>query len=164
MKTERRLTRILVPTDKLTVARPEETVSAGPATMSINLDTLDFDPGDLSFETETYPSYLLDEAASDPMKRAGALYEVPGLTDRQLRDGINFGAGVMSRAFITHMRTKDRSSAVTADYLRRAVKVHLTESLAGLEARPQHPFYDQMIEAHKAYLDPAHVERLKRDS
>jgi hypothetical protein len=153
-------TKTPVPTDKLTVARPEETVSAGPATMSINLDTLDFDPGDLSFETETYPSYLLDEAASDPMKRAGALYEVPGLTDRQLRDGINFGAGVMSRAFITHMRTKDRSSAVTADYLRRAVKVHLTESLAGLEARPQHPFYDQMIEAHKAYLDPAHVERL----
>ena len=151
-----------VPTDQpLRDRTPQTQPTTENSDLSIDLSTLDgIDLDNLDLGTDLFPSYLPDANATDPMDRAGAMYNVPGLTTRQLRDGINFGAGVMSRAMVTHMRTTERYAPVKADYLRRHMRAQLELQLKQLEAGVQNATRKQMIEAHKAYLDPKNFDRL----
>ena len=163
-----------VPTGERTIEReapaatPPSSTSADVAELGINLDTLDFDVNDLDFGNDVPFSPLMSEAAEDgpgvtPMERAGVMYDIPGLTSQELRDGINFGAGVMSRSFMTHMRTKDRNRPIKASYLRRYVRTQLEGQLAQLEAaNAQNPNanYQRMIEAHRKFLSPEVFDRL----
>ena len=151
-----------VPTDQpLRDRTPQAESTTENNDLYIDLSTLDgIDLNKLDLGTDLLPSSLPDANATDPMDRAGAMYNVPGLTTRQLRDGINFGAGVMSRAMVTHMRTKARYAPVKADYLRRHMRAQLEQQLLVLEAGPQNATTKQMIEAHRAYLDPKNFDRL----
>ena len=128
-----------VPTDQpLRNRTPQTQPTTENSDLSIDLSTLDgIDLDNLDLGTDLFLSYLPDANATDPMDRAGAMYNVPGLTTRQLRDGINFGAGVMSRAMVTHMRTTERYAPVKADYLRRHMRAQLELQLKQLEAGVQ---------------------------
>ena len=151
-----------IPTGEVRSRVPESQVTQT-ETGDLFIDTSALDGVDLNnldFGENLEPSYLIDADATNPMDRAGVMYDVPGLTSRQLRDGVNFGAGIMSRAFVTHMRTVDRYKTVSADYLRRTMRAQLEAQLANLEARPQNQTTKLLVEAHKAYLDPKNFDRL----
>jgi len=113
-------------------------------------DPGNYDPNKFGLDADYLPSS--SQESTDPMERAGALYEVPGLTSRQLRDGINFSTGMMARAFSTHIRTKDRSVPISSDYLRRYVKANLENNLAYYKSLKQEGFTVKVVEAHEAYL------------
>jgi hypothetical protein len=141
-----------VPTDPRTDRAEVEAPTADPA-LFIDLDTLPTDLSNFTLDTDDYlPSSSQDAASTDPMERAGALYEVPGLTSRQLKDGLNFSTGVMARAFSTHLRTKNRYKPVSPDYLRRTVKGYLEAQLAHYKSLKQEGPVVQIVEAHEAYL------------
>ena len=141
-----------VPTDPRTDRTEVETPTTDPA-LFIDLDTLPTDLSNFTLDTDDYlPSSSQDSDSTDPMERAGTLYEVPGLTSRQLKDGLNFSTGVMARAFSTHLRTKNRYKPVSPDYLRRTVKGYLEAQLAHYKSLKQEGPVVQIVEAHEAYL------------
>ena len=143
--------------------RPEEPQQTPTPNKDLAVDFTTLDGVDLSalqgFDG-TDVSFLIDENATDPMERAGNLYDIPGLTSRQLRDGLNFGAGTIARAFITHTKTVKRNVPIKAAYLRRHVKAQLELQLAYLQSLPSSPAQKAMLEAHEAYLKPENFDRL----
>lgn len=121
----------------------------------IDYDVSQIDLGDISF----LPNEV-DETAKDPMDRAGSYYEIPGLTAREVRDGVNFSAGIMSRAMMQHMRTKDRKKNVTVRYLRERLKRTLEAQRNAFRMQPQSATRDAIIAAHDSWLDETVFNRL----
>lgn len=158
-----------VPTDNPASNKAQEAIIEGekPAQERETLtDTFDFTDdtyNDAGFDSDYLPQEAPSTSeidAKDPLARAGALYEVKGLTPREIRDGINFSAGVMAKAFMVHLRTVDRKSSVTARYLRDRVRNEMEGQLENLQAQRPSAVRDKMIEAYTHWLDPAHFTRL----
>ena len=121
-----------------------------------NLDAIDLGNEEFLPDAALQPT----EEATDPMDRAGASYDIPGLTPREIRDGLNFSAGIMARAMMVHLRTKQRRANVRAGSLRSKVKQALEAQLASLREKKPSATRERMIAAHEAWLDDKNFNRL----
>lgn len=154
---------VQVPTDEPSITSTETPTSAPIAGsqsladgfLQVDLGTIE-DIGEIDF----LPQLGAVESAENPMDRAGALYDIPGLKPAQIRDGVNFGSGVMARAMLIHMRTKKRTTSVSPEYLRNKFETTIKAQLSSLQQRPQSPMRDAMIAAHEAWLKPENFNRL----
>lgn len=127
---------------------------------SQDADPIDYNVGSIDLGDIANLPNQPDASASDPMQRAGSYYEIPGLTAREVRDGVNFSAGVMSRAMMQHMRTKDRKKNVTVRYLRERLKRTLEAQRNAFRMQPQSATRDAIIAAHDSWLDDTVFNRL----
>jgi len=103
---------------------------------------------------------------SDPMYRAGRLYEVEGLTNKEVSEALNMLTGRLAERMLRHSRTKERTESMVAADMMRQIGNDLKDVVNKAEAvLPQldgvkAEKLGQIINAYKQVLEPAKYDKL----
>ena len=102
----------------------------------------------------------------EPMQRAGRLYQVPGMTNKEVSDALNMLVGRLSQRMLRHSRTKERNQRMDAGDFYRLIGNDLKALVEQAKnVLPNQPAEQQeglrsIIESYEKLIEPKRYDKL----